>query len=622
MANTAVVVYISPKIASNYTIWCLEPIAGKPLIKSLLQRLQASLPPAEFEYVVLVNDSLMSGKLKALFDGPGVNVFESQALSRLQVLGDYCKANPQIKTILIFPEESIFPDCKTAKYMLQMHRGNRADGTVAEEYPVGLVPEIYETQALIRLAGLGLPEDVSSDVVSIMDKAQQLAGDDKEMQFTVLKFGNHLWSDGPALDKLPVRLLMDSLLCQEIAEKVLQRDPSGHDAAAAYLYKEELLRFQSQPQFKFSSPRPGTGRIPILFTTLFGGYSGAEESFYQLISHLDRRRFAPFALLGQRGVLSEKLAQAGIPVEFSPMDLDAMTPLSLNFCERLLEEFQIRLIHVNVDAGAPILLAARRAGIPVVCHVRNLVGKAAPELMKLASKIIAISQLVAQHLRRSDLPPEKIQVVYNGTDLEKYKVELYNRADLRRQAGIAENTKVITMIARITPQKRQGWLLQAFPGVLKKVPNVLVILVGECYAQDAVYGARLRAIVAELGLAKHVRFWGFEKEIVRIHAMSDAAVLCTDNEPFGRAVQEAIAMGVPVVLPNSGGYLEIIRDGENGLIYNAADPRSLSETLNKLFTQPYLAKAISNNGLKTAQELSIASHVVKVTAIYESLLVP
>src|SRR5207244_1787138 len=93
--------------------------------------------------------------------------------------------------------------------------------------------------------------------------------------------------------------------------------------------------------------------------------------------------------------------------------------------------------------------------------VALLPGRLAPENLKFASKIIAISDAVAQNIKRADVDPSKIVRIYNGLDLSAFDPARYARAALRREAGLAPDSQVICMVARICEQKRQRALLNA-----------------------------------------------------------------------------------------------------------------------------------------------------------------
>ena len=80
------------------------------------------------------------------------------------------------------------------------------------------------------------------------------------------------------------------------------------------------------------------------------------------------------------------------------------------------------------------------------------------------------------------------------------------------------------------------------------------------------YESELRHTVADLGLDDAVHFLGERDDIFRVLAGIDVLLVPSTEEPFGRTVIEAMAMGVPVIATDAGGPAEIIRDGVDGLV--------------------------------------------------------
>src|SRR5688572_17945269 len=100
MINSGVVVYISPKIASNFSIWCLEPVAGVPAIRRLFERLLHGLPASELEFFAVFHDDVMATQLKQNLEGLSVTCFQAHALHRLSALVEFSKAHQSLKTLL------------------------------------------------------------------------------------------------------------------------------------------------------------------------------------------------------------------------------------------------------------------------------------------------------------------------------------------------------------------------------------------------------------------------------------------------------------------------------------------------------------------------------------------
>src|SRR5436190_24249409 len=128
MPESAIVIPIGAKIASNMTVWCLEPVGGEASLSLLLKRLQRGLGTAEFEYHVLLQDQVILPRVEAALRGLPVKVHATGARNRLQALASLYKEAPALKTLLVFHENALFPACKRLRAMLQYHRGQRADG--------------------------------------------------------------------------------------------------------------------------------------------------------------------------------------------------------------------------------------------------------------------------------------------------------------------------------------------------------------------------------------------------------------------------------------------------------------------------------------------------------------
>jgi glycosyltransferase involved in cell wall biosynthesis len=340
---------------------------------------------------------------------------------------------------------------------------------------------------------------------------------------------------------------------------------------------------------------------------------------YQLIRGLDRSRYRSIALVPYEGVLSEKLRHAGIDVEVAYNNLDVLHPEAFGYFAKLLQSNQTRILHINVSAGIPLLVTALNLGIPIVSHVRTLHARAAPAWLNCSQAVVAISDTVKQDLLRSGIEDHLVTTIYNGVDSDEFSLQGLNIAECKASAGVTQR-KTILMVARICPQKRQELMVEAGALVCRKIPDLMVLFVGQAGPADQPYASGIAQLVRKLGLENNVRFLGFQQRLQELYAASDAMVLCTDEEPFGRCVLEALAMRVPVVVPRSGGHSEVLSDGETCLQYQAGNPQSLAERLESLLCDATLSQRLVENGERLTKQLSIEAHVQRICAVYERLL--
>jgi phosphatidylinositol alpha-1,6-mannosyltransferase len=145
-------------------------------------------------------------------------------------------------------------------------------------------------------------------------------------------------------------------------------------------------------------------------------------------------------------------------------------------------------------------------------------------------------------------------------------------------------------------------ILQALPSVLKRVPNLIYVIVGE--GDDR---SRIQALAQKLGLGSHVMFTGSvsDSELVAIYRRSDvfalpARTVLTSNEAkgegFGIVFLEAMAFGKPVIGPNFGAPAEFIRNGENGLLVDPDSVTSIAGALVELLTNPEKGRELGKAG--------------------------
>jgi glycosyltransferase involved in cell wall biosynthesis len=628
MNETVSVVQVPVRVDSVEADWSFGDVAGQPAVRHLVARIRAGL--ADIPVFLLCSDNRTADLLHQVFDGSGCEVFHSTVLDKLGSLAEFCQCHAEFDTLVLFHPHSLFPDCEIAGEMLSSHREEKADATFCLARPRGYLPEIFEARAVARLKRLDLPVNMTNDFIAVMKKANRLGEQYHDSALGEFAMNQVTPDDSwPPSKVLPATLLTESGWSLRAAEAVLASGVDlGNGSLSARQMKEHVVRSRHcGPVVNSARYQLDDGRIPVLFLTARVGYSGAEESFSLTILNLDRSRFQPFVVLPLRGKLSRRLEAAGIPVEILYEDCSLPTLRNVIYCRDLLRAGNFRIIHVNGDAGMPIAVAARDLGVPIVHHVRKFYGvqrnnewQVLPEPFAFSARNIAISDAIADNLLHHDLLPQTVVRIYNGVELERFEHAVEERDHLRQKFGLQEK-RVVCMIARICEQKRQEELLQAMPFILERLPDTVALLVGEVADADFTYNSGLQDMVRRVGIEKSVVFWGFEQYIERVHAVSDVMVLCTKNEPFGRCILEAMAAGVPVVVPSRGGPTEIVGHGESGLLYNTGNPKQLADSICAVLSDSTLRDRLVRGGMDRARTFSIQWHSQCIARMYEELLV-
>ncbi len=224
------------------------------------------------------------------------------------------------------------------------------------------------------------------------------------------------------------------------------------------------------------------------------------------------------------------------------------------------------------------------------------------EAAKHADWIITVSHAMKEDLERHGWPSDKISVVWNGVDPEKYdpsKVPQEKVEELRRRYGIEDDEIMILFIGRLTWVKGVVNLIQAMPDVISQYPKAKLVILGRGEQQNSIMELSER-----LGISKNliVRFeFVPEEERILHYAACDLAVFPSVYEPFGIVSLEAMSMGKPVVVGANGvvGFREqVIPSGpeQNGVHINGNDPRDIAWGIKVALEDPKRMKEWGKNG--------------------------
>jgi len=133
--------------------------------------------------------------------------------------------------------------------------------------------------------------------------------------------------------------------------------------------------------------------------------------------------------------------------------------------------------------------------------------------------------------------------------------------------------------------------------------------------------ARLRALISEASLDERVSWLGEREDVPELMRALDVLLMPSWEEPFGRSLIEAMALGVPVAATNVGGPPEIIDDGREGYLLDPRDPAAWAGAIARIAESPELASEMGRAGrLRVEQSFTVERHVAEMMAVYERAL--
>lgn len=382
-------------------------------------------------------------------------------------------------------------------------------------------------------------------------------------------------------------------------------------------------------------------KVNILYVNHTGEIGGAEVSLLLLLKNLNRALYQPVVVCPLKGSLARELGK--ISVTFEEIDFHqvrrTLNPVKLLiaiffFFRHIIRIFQvvrnqnIKLVHANSLKSAIISgLSARLANVPLVWHVRDFlpVGFFRQLLLRLAyllaTQVIVNSKAVGKIFKSGQKNSSvKVKVIYNCIDPDLYNPNV-DRNALRQELNIGIDIALIGFIGRVHPEKGIEYLIRAVREVVKIVPEVRFLIVGDAALGKEEYQKRMRDLSAELGLADKILFLGYRKEVVKIIAALDILVLPSLREPFGLVSLEAMAMKKPVVATNTGGSPEVVIDGKTGLLVPPRDSGALFSAIIRLLKDKELARKMGAAGRERATSFFSSEFTIsRLQEMYNKIL--
>ena len=261
--------------------------------------------------------------------------------------------------------------------------------------------------------------------------------------------------------------------------------------------------------------------------------------------------------------------------------------------------------------GAVLLSQLCRVPFVILSHGNDLrfmmvnwVDRLAVRLVRAkASLMLANSTFTAERIRGTGYAG-KVEILHPGVDTTQFHPHWDTKEITKRYA--LENKRILITTARLTRKKNIHRVLKALPIVIKQIPNLIYLIIGQGEEED-----RLRRLVVELDMESYVRFVGHvaHPQLGPFYNVADLFIMPSyqaegtdDKETFGISFIEASACSKPVIGGRSGGVSDAVVDGETGLLVDPDDEQEIAAAITRLLTDKALARRLGENGRRRAVE--------------------
>jgi glycosyltransferase involved in cell wall biosynthesis len=238
------------------------------------------------------------------------------------------------------------------------------------------------------------------------------------------------------------------------------------------------------------------------------------------------------------------------------------------------------------------------------------------QVLKQADKIIVVSNATMKYVLSLGADPQKISVLHNGVDTDRFKPLTGVKDEIRKKLGISKNAVVVITVRRLVYKNGVDTLIDSAEIAIKKNPRLVFLVIGKGPDFDEV-----KAKIAQLGIGNNFRLTGFvsDGDLPFYYNAADFFVLPSKSgEGLPLVALEAMACGLPVVATNVGGISEIITK-DYGKVVPPDAPDALAEAVLE-FSHRELSALKNELRTMIEQRYSWDKNVERLIEIYEELI--
>ena len=338
---------------------------------------------------------------------------------------------------------------------------------------------------------------------------------------------------------------------------------------------------------------------------------GASKIFLQLIDLLTKNGFDIHVIVPEKGMLDDFLNKKNITVSYHELGVlrkKYLNPLGLfnrlvtnikavKFLSNYINRCSIDLVYTNTSTVLCGGIAAKQNGIASIFHVHEIpTGNKLYEFFsgkiinRISNKVLTVSNSVKKHWLKY-IDDKKIERIYNGI--------IFSKTDSLIKLERDQDDFVITSVARIIPYKGHRYLIDIANELIKKSSKFKFLIVGDTLSSYVSYEKSVKQKVKNLGLENQIKFLGFRNDVSSILKQSDLFIHpAIAPDPLPTVLFESLFNDLPTVATNLGGAIEILDNGNNGLLIPYNDPKKAADLINEYCSNTKLQKKHLENSKK------------------------
>lgn len=239
-------------------------------------------------------------------------------------------------------------------------------------------------------------------------------------------------------------------------------------------------------------------------------------------------------------------------------------------------------------------------------------------LLRLADRVVVVSREVERFVCNLGIPAARVIRIPNSVDTSLfYPISAEERIATRKQLGLPTEKTIVLYVGVLKPIKGTDILLRAWALLPVDIrTEALLLLVG-----DGAERANLLRMITSLRLHESVFLAGMQQAVRDYYWAADIFVLPSRTEGLSNALVEAMACGLPVIASNVGGTLDVVEEGQNGVLFEAENHHQLAQKLASMIAMQerwVQIGALARQRVKAYADLDMA--VDRLHQLYNQLL--
>jgi glycosyltransferase involved in cell wall biosynthesis len=228
-------------------------------------------------------------------------------------------------------------------------------------------------------------------------------------------------------------------------------------------------------------------------------------------------------------------------------------------------------------------------------------------------RLICNSYYVQQHMQQQLLfSPQKAVMIHKGMDISRFNAV---KPVPRSALGIADKAIIVGCVANVRRIKGVPHLIKATYHLKPELP-VHILLIGS--GMDSCSNMRL---IKSSPFKDNIHILGFRKDVYEVVAACDIYIQPSLSESLSRSVMEAMCLGIPCVVSDIGGLIELVEHEKSGIVVKGGDSRAIADAIEKLANDPGLRKTFADEATRRMTQIFSAEKMVLNTRkLYEDIL--